>query len=143
LSLELEIDDDNLWIDGDGVRLTWAIDNLLRNAHDYTPDGGHVVARIYQENGRSCFTVTDNGIGISQKDQVNLFHRFFRAPQDANLDVPGIGLDLYIVKTIVEAHEGQVWVQSDLGVGSTFGFGLPLVEAMTAFGPTMVLAGEN
>ena len=143
LSLELEIDDTNLWIDGDGVRLSWAIDNLLRNAHDYTPDGGHVMARIFKENGRSCFTVTDDGIGISQKDQVNLFHRFFRAPQDANLDVPGIGLDLYIVKTIIEAHEGQVWVQSDLGVGSTFGFGLPLVEAMTSFGPNMVLAGEN
>ncbi len=143
LSLELKIDDDDLWVDGDAVRLTWAMDNLLRNAHDYTREGGHVVVRIYKENGRSCFSVSDDGIGISQKDQVNLFHRFFRAPQDANLDVPGIGLDLYIVKTIIEAHEGQVWVQSDLGVGSTFGFGLPLVEAMTSFGPTMVLAGKN
>lgn len=143
LSLELEIVNDNLWIDGDAVRLTWAMDNLLRNAYDYTMDGGQVVVKIYEENGRSCFSVTDDGIGISQKDQVNLFHRFFRAPQDANLDVPGIGLDLYIVKTIIEAHEGQVWVQSDLGVGSTFGFGLPLIEAMTSFGPTMVRAGEN
>lgn len=143
LSLKLEIVHDNLWIDADGVRLAWAIDNLLRNAHDYTMDGGHVVVKIYEENGRSCFSVTDDGIGISQKDQVNLFHRFFRAPQDANLDVPGIGLDLYIVKTIIEAHGGSVWVQSELGVGSTFGFGLPKVEAMTNFGPSMILAGEN
>lgn len=143
LGLELEILDTNLWIDGDAVRLTWAMDNLLKNAHDYTLDGGHVVVKVYQENGRSCFTVTDDGIGISQKDQANLFHRFFRAPQDASLDVPGIGMDLYIVKTIIEAHEGAVWVQSDLGVGSTFGFALPLVDAIGSFGPGMALAGEN
>jgi signal transduction histidine kinase len=143
ISLELEIADDNLWIDGDAVRLTWAMDNLLRNARDYSLDDGHVVVKIYQENGRSCFSVTDDGIGISQKDQANLFHRFFRAPQDASLDVPGIGLDLYIVKTIVEAHEGTVWVQSELGVGSTFGFALPLVETMVNFSPGMAIVSEN
>jgi len=143
LSLELEIVDDNLWIDGDAVRLTWAMDNLLRNAYNYTPDGGHVVVKIYEENGRSCFSVSDDGIGISQNDQASLFNRFFRASQDENMDVPGIGLDLYIVKTIIEAHEGVVWVQSDLGVGSTFGFGLPFVETITQFGPTMVVTSEN
>ena len=143
ISLELEIADDNLWVDGDAVRLTWAMDNLLRNARDYTLDGGSVVVKIYEENGRSCFSVTDDGIGISQKDQANLFHRFFRAPQDASLDVPGIGLDLYIVKTIIEAHEGTVWVQSDLGVGSTFGFALPLVETVANFGPRIALVSEN
>jgi signal transduction histidine kinase len=143
LSLKLDIVDDNLWIDGDAVRLSWVMDNLLRNARDYTLDGGHVVVKIYQENGRSCFSVTDSGIGISQKDQGHLFNRFFRAPQDENLDVPGIGLDLFIVKTIIEAHEGSVWVKSDLGVGSTFGFKLPLVETVANFGPSLALTSES
>lgn len=142
LSLELQIVDENLWIDGDAVRLTWAIDNLLRNAHDYTLEDGHVLVRVYEENGRSCFSVEDTGIGISQKDQVNLFHRFFRAPQDSSLDVPGIGLDLYIVKTIIEAHEGVVWVHSELGVGSTFGFSLPSIEKAAILGPSMAMMGE-
>ena len=143
LSFEFNIADDNSWVDGDAVRLTWAMDNLLRNARDYTPSGGHISMNVYQENGRCCFSVSDNGIGISKKDQANLFHRFFRAPQDENLDVPGIGLDLYIVKTIVEAHDGIVWVESELGEGSTFGFGLPLMETMINLGSGMTRVSEN
>jgi signal transduction histidine kinase len=143
LGFEFDITHDNLWVDGDAVRLTWAMDNLLRNAHDYTPSGGLVSVHVYQENGRSYFSVSDNGIGISKKDQTNLFHRFFRAPQDNNLDVPGIGLDLYIVKTIIEAHDGEVWMESELGVGSTFGFALPIMETMINFRPGMTRVSEN
>ncbi len=143
LSFKLEVSDDTMWVDGDAVRLTWAMENMVRNAFDYTKSGGHVTVKAYQENGRSCFSVTDDGVGISQKDQVNLFHRFFRAPQDEHLDVAGIGLDLFVTKTIVEAHDGVVWVESELGVGSTFGFSLPPADTVLNFGPAKALASES
>jgi two-component system phosphate regulon sensor histidine kinase PhoR len=143
LSFDLEIVDENLWVDGDAVRLNWAMENLLRNARDYTPADGQVSVKVYEEDGRACFAVTDNGIGIRKADQQNLFHRFFRVQQDENLDIPGIGLDLFIVKTIVEAHDGIVWVESESGVGSTFGLAVPVVDQMIDFVSNLTLANVS
>ncbi|MFO7679546.1 MAG: cache domain-containing protein [Chloroflexota bacterium] len=142
LGFDIEIIDNNLWVDADAVRLTWAMDNLLRNAHDYTLPGGHVQVKVYQEHDQACLSVSDTGIGISRRDQGNLFHRFFRAEQDENLDIPGIGLDLYVAKTLVEVHGGKVWVKSELGVGSTFGLAIPLVHAHMNFISAMAPANQ-
>jgi len=131
LTLDLKIDDNDIWIKADTVRLVWAIDNLLQNAHDYTQNGGSVDVHAYIKGDEVILDVSDTGVGISSADQPYLFSRFFRIQNEHTFNVPGIGLDLYIVRSIIEAHGGRVWVISELGAGSTFSFALPLAENRT------------
>lgn len=128
LSLSLQISDNHMWVLADTVRLVWAIDNLLQNAHDYTPEGGSVEVHLFRDGEDARLDVTDTGIGISEADQPYLFSRFFRIQNEHTFHIPGIGLDLFITRSIVEAHGGQVTVESGLGAGSKFGISLPLAE---------------
>jgi signal transduction histidine kinase len=72
--------------------------------------------------------IADTGIGIAPDDQVRLFEKFYRIRRRDTINVPGTGLGLAIVKSIVERHGGKVWMESELGKGSTFYIGLPLGE---------------
>ncbi len=113
----------------DGMLYVQAIDNLVQNALKYTPEGGQVIVRAYQEdNAQVTVTVTDNGVGIRPEDQERLFEAFYRVPQREG-DAPrpkGMGLGLALVRAIAEAHGGKVGVQSEFGVGSTFSITLPV-----------------
>lgn len=128
ISMQLHLPDAPVWVWGDASRLTWAIDNLLRNANQYTPSDGRVIVQLKTHRDEACLTVQDTGIGIRGTDQAQLFGRFFRVQHESTFDVPGLGLGLFIVRAIVEAHNGQVHVASELGTGSTFGFTLPISE---------------
>ena len=110
---------------GDERRLRWALVHLIKNAHDYTRPGGEVRVRVYCNNREVIVEVADTGVGIAPEDQRRLFTRFFRASLDRTVDVRGMGLGLYIAKSIVEMHGGRIWVESELGKGSTFRFALP------------------
>jgi signal transduction histidine kinase len=128
LSLQLRSSGEPLWVDGDPARLKWAVDNLLSNACNYTLDGGHVEVRACRENERARLDVADSGVGVAVADQPYLFSRFFRANNESTFDVRGVGLGLFITRSIVELHGGSVWAESQLGVGSTFSLALPLTE---------------
>jgi PAS domain S-box-containing protein len=110
---------------GNPVRLRQVVDNLIGNALKYTPSGGSVTVRAWENNGQATVTVQDNGVGIPRESLPRIFEKFYRVPLAGTAKAAGTGLGLAIVKAIVEHHGGQVWVESEVGVGSTFGFTLP------------------
>ena len=102
------------------------IDNLLGNAVKYTEPGGSVSVRLRQRKEVVELAVSDTGIGIAPEEVGRLFGRFFRGTQATQRHIPGAGLGLSIVRAIVEAHGGQVTVDSAPGEGSAFTVELPV-----------------
>lgn len=113
-------------IDGDPQRLEQVVDNLLVNAIKFTPEGGTVEIRAFGEEEEVLIEVVDSGIGIAEEERGQLFDRLFRATNARELNVPGLGLGLTIVKAITEVHGGSIEVESDLGEGTTMRVRLPI-----------------
>jgi signal transduction histidine kinase len=107
------------------VRLRQVFDNLVGNAIKYSNDHGAVAVVMQAEDDQIIMQVTDNGPGIPPKDQAHIFDKFYRASNVSSKS--GSGLGLAIVKSIVEAHQGRVWVESVVGKGSSFFVVLPVV----------------
>lgn len=114
---------------GSETQLRQAVANLVGNAIKYTPDEGHIKVEFWRDDDRLHFLVKDNGYGISPERQKRLFERFYRAQEPGTDHIGGTGLGLSLVKTVIERHGGQVWFESQSGVGSMFGFWLPSIEA--------------
>lgn len=128
LDLTVDVPQDLSAIWGDRGRLVQLLTNLMSNACKYTPGGGRVGIVAHQLNGQIQVDVMDTGIGISRQDQEQLFSRFFRADNPLIREIGGTGLGLSIAKSIVSLHGGKIWVDSELGRGSTFSFTLPLAH---------------
>jgi two-component system NtrC family sensor kinase len=111
---------------GDPVRLRQMIANLLENAIKYTPQGGEVGLDVIAEDDQVILRISDTGPGIPASDQPYLFDKFFRASNVPD-DSTGTGLGLSIVKSIVEQHQGRIWLDSEMGLGTTFTVVLPAV----------------
>jgi signal transduction histidine kinase len=124
--LQLDLPPELPLILGNHVRLDQVVSNLVGNAIKFTRKGGTVTVSAREEKDEVVVEVKDNGIGIAPEDQVHLFEKFYRISSEETSDIEGTGLGLTIVKSIVEAHGGRIWVKSQLGQGSTFGFALPL-----------------
>jgi GAF domain-containing protein/anti-sigma regulatory factor (Ser/Thr protein kinase) len=120
--LQLDLPPELPLVQGNQVRLDQVISNLVGNAIKFTPEGGMVTVSAREEKEEVMVEVKDTGIGIAPKDHVHLFEKFYRVSSQ----VEGTGLGLAIVKSIVEGHGGRVWVKSQPGQGSTFGFALPI-----------------
>jgi signal transduction histidine kinase len=116
------------YVMGDPENLQQVLLNLLGNAIKFAPSQSEVKVSLESEtstNGlRLRFSVSDHGPGIPQEEQSLVFHKYYRAPGTRD-QVDGVGLGLSISRYIVEAHGGTVWVKSQIGKGSTFGFTLP------------------
>jgi two-component system NtrC family sensor kinase len=125
--LQLDLPPDLPLVLGNQVRLDQVMSNLVSNAIKFTPKGGMVTVSAREEKGEVVVEVNDTGVGIASEDQVHLFEKFYRVSSEETSDIEGTGLGLAIVKSIVEAHGGRVWVESQPGQGSTFGFALPVV----------------
>lgn len=128
LAFQVEIPAELPLVDADVRRLRWAIINLVRNAWQYTPEGGSVTMRLYQGDGQVILDVMDTGVGISEENQQRLFSRFYRVAQEEREqddEVRGLGIGLYVTNAIAEAHGGEVRIVSEEDGGSTFSIVLP------------------
>lgn len=114
------------------VLIRETMENLVNNAIKYTPEGGQIAVSAYRDGDRLHFEVQDNGIGIPKEAIPRLFQSFFRAKQPGTENIEGRGFGLSLVKTIIERHNGQVWVESEVGKGSRFGFWIPMVVSEDA-----------
>jgi signal transduction histidine kinase len=110
----------------DRALLQQALYNLIENAIKYTPDGGQVRLFVKAYPQAVQFEVRDNGIGIAAADQPRLFEKFFRGSQREARAQRGSGLGLSIVRSIAERHGGKVWLESQVGQGSTFHLLVPI-----------------
>jgi len=110
----------------DGERLGQALLNILHNAVKFSPAGAEVVVRVVADEQEVVVTVQDHGPGIPRSALTRVFERFYKGDRARTRGVGGTGLGLSIARHVVEAHGGRIWVDSEEGSGSTFGFAVPL-----------------
>jgi PAS domain S-box-containing protein len=126
LKLQLELPHDLPMVYGDPDRLVQILTNLMSNAYKYTP-AGTVTIRAHRTGDTVQVDVRDTGLGINPENQARLFTRFYRVRTPETDSIAGTGLGLSIVKSLVELHGGKIWLDSQMGKGSTFSFTVPCV----------------
>jgi signal transduction histidine kinase len=124
--LKLENDSTSIALNADEELIKRMILNLLDNAVKYTPEGGEISLALARQNGNAEIVVRDTGIGIPENDQQRVFDRFYRVDKARSRALGGAGLGLSIVRCIVEAHGGQIQIDSATHRGTTFTVSLPL-----------------
>ena len=130
-TVDLELPDAPVTVNGDRDRLAQVVDNLISNAIKYSPAGSTVGVRLTPGDDSALLTVTDSGIGIAEDDRERVFEKFFRASEAASA-TGGTGLGLAVAREIVESHGGEIAVDSKHGRGSTFSVKLPVTAAVHA-----------
>jgi len=128
-SLKVVIDcpEDLPEVSSDSTRLERVLVNLLHNAIKFTPTGGEIQVRAFPRLEEMIFSIKDTGVGIPSDDLPRIFERFFKT--DRARSSGGTGLGLAIARHLVEAHGGQIWVESVEGQGSTFYFSIPIANS--------------
>ena len=126
IGVELRFDaaDAPTHITADELRLKQVLLNLISNAVKFTPEGGSVTVRAWTGGPEVIITVTDTGIGIAESDRSRIFDSFQQGTRSASSS-EGTGLGLTLTRRIVELHGGRMWLESEVGLGSTFGLALP------------------
>ncbi len=126
-ALECVVEPDLPLVNADPMRVEQIITNLIDNAIKYSPGGGPVNVRV-ADGDALVVSVSDTGIGITSEDAEHLFERFYRVDSDQVRRAKGVGLGLFICKSLVEAQGGHIWVESRPDGGSTFSFTLPKLK---------------
>ncbi len=138
--IELDLPEDLPIISGDEERLRQVFTNLLNNALKYSPEGGLIRIGAWVDKdpregaqaGRVVLYVADQGVGIPDSELPFIFERFYRVDSSLRRSTAGAGLGLFLVRAIVEAHNGEIWVHSELGKGTTFFVALPIDDEISA-----------
>lgn len=117
----------NIYLLGDYHKTTEALSNIVDNAIKYTRKG-KIELTFSNENGRGIISVSDTGVGISKKDQANIFRKFIRISNLESVKAGGTGLGLYIVKNLIEQQGGSIDVESKVGKGTKFNLSLPIAN---------------
>ena len=125
ITLEVKVDERLGDFTGDERKIKQILLNLLSNAVKFTPEGGRITINARPTNGSVEISVTDTGIGIAEEDQPRIFEEFRQVGNDSK-KIEGTGLGLTLAKKFVELHGGRIWVESEVGKGSTFVFTLPV-----------------
>lgn len=126
VTLRVEAAPDLPQIEVDADRTAQVLGNLLQNALQHTPAGGTITLAAQSSAAALRLSVSDTGPGIAAADLPRLFHRFYRADKSRQRHEGGSGLGLAIAKSLVEAHNGRIWAESEPGLGATFIIELPL-----------------
>lgn len=124
-SIKREFTPRELYLEIDQDRMTQVIDNIMSNAVKYSPDGGEIIVKIEDLQNKVILSISDEGLGIPQKDLPHLFERFYRVDKARSRDQGGTGLGLAISKEVIELHNGKIWAESIENQGSTFFVELP------------------
>ncbi len=126
-NMTLDMLDDPITVNMDYLRLGQAVSNLIGNAIKYTQEEGSIVVRVIKPDEKHVqLEVEDNGYGIAEASQEKLFTEFYRVKTKSTRGISGTGLGLSLVKSVAQAHDGDVWVESTEGEGSTFYLKLPI-----------------
>ena len=123
-------------VNADRDKIGQVISNFLSNAVKYSPKGKNIEVACKQMNGNIQVSVKDEGMGIKLQDQEKLFDRYYRIESKLTQAIAGFGLGLYLSAEIIQRHNGKVWVESEIGKGSTFYFSLPQFNEIS-------FAGDN
>lgn len=128
--LQVEAPVERYWVRADGARVEQVLDNLLSNALKYSPEGGVVRLRMTagQEEGLLSVAVMDAGPGVPAEEVPHIFERFYQGRTKTRHASVGSGLGLALAKKVVEAHGGRIWVESEVGKGTTVRFNLCLTK---------------
>lgn len=110
---------------GDRFRINQVLTNLLTNALKYSPDGKNIIVSVKSEKTNVTISVRDYGIGIAKEQQRKIFDRLYQVTDSESKTYPGLGMGLYISREIIKRHRGKIWVESEIGKGSTFFFTIP------------------
>ena len=139
LKIDLRININGLQVIADPTRLAQIFDNLLNNAVKYAP-GSPITIGLDLDNKMARITLSDQGPGIEPEHLVHLFKRFYRVPGQ-NTSIRGTGLGLYICKKIIQAHQGEMVVESEPGKGTAFSIYLPTEKV--ALGQSSIVQEVN
>jgi signal transduction histidine kinase len=131
-TFQVQVPDQLPRVRADADRLHQVLLNLLSNAVKFSPQGGEITIGVQTEGREVVVWVADHGIGIASEELPKVFERFFRGDNRDTRNIGGTGLGLTLVKEIIAAHGGRVWVESTLGQGSTFFFTLPVSNELQA-----------
>ena len=132
VSLKSESGESSFHLEADGVKLSIALSNLVKNALQFTEAGGHVTLSVQEDAGYYKVTVTDDGIGIPSRDLPRVFERFFQVETHLTRRYGGMGLGLAVAKAMIELHGGRIWAESEEGKGSTFTLLLPMAHSQAS-----------
>jgi signal transduction histidine kinase len=113
------------WVFIDKGRINQVLDNLIGNAMKFSPDGGTIAISMYEEDNSVYVVISDQGIGMPSEKHQRIFERFYQIDGSSRRRFGGTGIGLAIVKRIVDAHNGKIWVESEVDKGSSFFFTLP------------------
>ncbi|MBZ4418444.1 MASE1 domain-containing protein [Myxococcus sp. RHSTA-1-4] len=130
--LDLQTGGCEVWVLGDRLRLEEVLLTLLENAVKYSPEGGTIRMTLGMAGDEVQVAVSDPGVGIPPEQRAHVFDRYFRGSNTPVQSYGGLGLGLYLCRNILESHGGRIWVDSEVGQGSTFTFSLPLLRATKA-----------
>jgi PAS domain S-box-containing protein len=128
LSIDLRAPSSLVSVAGDSDKARQILANLLDNAVKYSPEGGGIEVQLERRNGRALFIVRDEGLGIPASEHEHVFEKFYRVDPTMSRGVGGTGLGLFICRELVHRMGGRIWVDSELGAGSSFSFELPVAE---------------
>ena len=129
VSIRVAVPPEPVLLKGDPAYLERLVLNLVSNAVKFTDDGGSIEVTLTVSGDVAELRVSDTGMGIPVEEQGRLFQRFFRSSLATEHAIQGTGLGLHIVRSIAEAHNGRVDFESTPGVGTTFTFIVPLMDA--------------
>lgn len=124
LDVVFDADSDNMFVNADRDAIHQILYNICDNAIKFSNEGGRYEIGIHEKSGKVTVSVFNEGIGITAEDLPYVFDRFYKSDRSRGLDKTGVGLGLYIARTIIEAHKEKIWVESEYGKWCRFSFTL-------------------